>query len=78
MLPLDVSLEQKKKSKPWISKDIYEQICCKRQMYKSHFIKGNKAMKLEYKRFANNLTKMKTLADKQYYAYELKNSKINP
>ena len=69
--------KQKINSKPWISKAIYEQIRCKRQMYKSHFIKGDKAMKSEYKKSAYNLTRMKTLADKQYYPNELKNSTIN-
>ena len=30
--------KQKLNCKPWISKDIHEQIRCKRQMYKSHYI----------------------------------------
>ena len=46
-------------------------------MYKSHYIKGDEAIKLEYKKFANNLTKMKTLAKQQYYANELENSRGN-
>ena len=45
---------------------------------KSLCIRGDEAMKLEYKKFANNLTKMKTLAKKQYYANELGNSSGNP
>ena len=69
--------KQQLNSKPWISKDIYQQIRRKRQMYKSHYIKGDEAIKLEYKKFANNLTKMKTLAKKQYYANELENSRGN-
>ena len=69
--------KQKINSKPWIAQDIYEQIRCKRQMYKSHYIKGDEAMKLEYKKSANSLTRMKTLADKKYYANQLKNSTIN-
>ena len=47
-------------------------------MYKSHYIRGDEAMKLEYKKFANNVTKMKTLAKKRYYANELENSRGNP
>ena len=35
-----------------------------RQMYKSQYIKGDKTIKLEYKKLANNVTKMKTLAKK--------------
>ena len=46
-------------------------------MYKSHYNRGDEAMKLQYKKFANNLTKMKTLAKKQYYANELERSKEN-
>ena len=70
--------KQKINRKPWIAEDIYEQNRCKRQMYKSHYIKGDEAMKLEYKKSANSLTRMKTLADKKYYENELKNSTINP
>ena len=44
-------------------------------MYKSHYIRGDEAMKLEYKKFANNFAKIKTLAEKQYYANELENSR---
>ena len=47
-------------------------------MCKSHYIRGDEATKLEYKKFANNLTKMKTLAKKKYYANELENSRGNP
>ena len=35
-------------------------------------------MTLKYKKFANNLTEMKTLTKKQYYANELENSRGNP
>ena len=31
-------------------------------MYKSHYIRDDEAIKLEYKKFANNFTKTKTLA----------------
>ena len=70
--------KQKLNCKPWSSKDIYEQIRRKSQMFKSHYIRGDEAMKLEYKKFADNLTKIKTLAKKQYYANELENSRGNP
>ena len=33
-------------------------------MYKSNYIRGNEATKIEYKKFASNLTKMKTFAKK--------------
>ena len=48
------------------------------QTYKSHYIRGDEAMKLKYKKFANNLTKMKTLAKKQHHANELENIRGNP
>ena len=35
-------------------------------------------MTLKYKKFANNVTEMKTLTKKQYYANELENSRGNP
>ena len=48
-------------------------------MYKSHYIRGDEAMKLNYKKkTANNSTKMKTIAKKQYYENELEKSKGNP
>ena len=56
--------KQKLNCEFWISKKIYSLIRCKTQMYKSHKIRGDIAMKLDYKKFAINLTKMKTLAKK--------------
>ena len=39
-----------------------------------YFKRFNSKMKLEYKKFANNLTKMKILVEKECYANKLENS----
>ena len=44
-------------------------------MYKSHYVRVDEAMKLEYKKIANSLTNMKTRPKKQYFADELENSR---
>ena len=57
---------RKLKSKPWITKSIYSSICTKNRRYKSHYILGDETRKHEYKVYANKLTKIKTLAKKNY------------
>ena len=69
---------RKLKSKPWITKGIYSSICTKNRMYKSDYILGDKTRKHEYKVYANKLTKIKTLAKKNYYAEELDKNKSYP
>ena len=63
--------QQKLKSKPWITKEIYAMICRKNKMHKSHYILGNEDMKQEYKSYSNKLTKIKALAKKEYYSAEI-------
>ena len=56
-----VSRKQKKlKKKPWLSHELLNAIQDKRKMYKMHFLNGNLAQKVLYKRFSNKLTKTKT------------------
>ena len=62
--PLKQLSRKQKKIKPWNTKDIYAKIRTIRRMHKSHYIKGNEAMKREYKIFANKLTKLKAIAKK--------------
>ena len=50
----------------------------KRQMYKSHCIRGDEVMKLEYKKFVNHFKKIKTLAKKQYNPNKQEKSRTNP
>ena len=70
--------QQKLKSKPWITKEIYAMICRKNKMHKSHYILGNDDMKQEYKSYSNKLTKIKALAKKEYYSAEIeKKNKTN-
>ena len=69
--------QQKLKSKPWITKEIYAMICRKNKMHKSHYILGNEAMKQEYKSYSNKLTKIKALAKKEYYSAEIEKNKTN-
>ena len=69
--------QQKLKSKPWITKEIYAMICRKNKMHKSHYILGNEAMKQEYKSYLNKLTKIKALAKKEYYSAEIEKYKTN-
>ena len=74
-----MSRKQKKiKRKPWITRNIYQIICLKNKMHRTHYIKGDAAMKLKYKKFSNKLTKIKTNAKEKYFAEELEKSKSNP
>ena len=68
---------RKLKSKPWITKGILSSICTKNCRYKSHYILGDETRKHVYKVYANKLTKIKTLAKKNYYAEELDKNKSN-
>ena len=63
------------KNKPWITKRIYTSICRKNKMHKSHYILGDEAMKREYKKYLNKLTKIKSIAKKQYFTDELEKNK---
>ena len=67
-----------KKAKIFISKDIYAMIRRKNIMHKSHYILSNETMKPEYKKYSNELTKIKSTAKKQYYAKELEANADNP
>ena len=51
-----MSRKQKKKikRKPWITRNIYQLICLKNKMHRTHYIKGDAAMMLKYKKFSNN------------------------
>ena len=67
-----MSRKQKKlKSKPWITKSVYESIRLKNIMYKNDYLSNDDAKKREYKIFANKLTKTKALAKKRFYSEEL-------
>ena len=46
-------------------------------MHRSHYILGNEAMKREYKKYLNKLTKIKSIAKKQYFTDELEKNKSN-
>ena len=46
-------------------------------MHRSHYILGDEAMKCEYKKYLNKLTKIKSIAKKQYFTDELKKNKSN-
>ena len=73
-----MSRKQKKlKSKPWITKSVYESIRLKNFVHKTHYLSNDDAKKREYKIFANKLTKTKALAKKRLYAEELENNKNN-
>ena len=69
--------QQQLKNKPWITKGIYTSICHKNKMHRSHYILGDEAMKGEYKKYLNKLTKIKSIAKKQYFTNELKKNKSN-
>ena len=47
-------------------------------MHRTHYIKGDAAMKLKYKKFSNKLKKIKTNAKKKYFAEKLEKNKSNP
>ena len=57
--------KKKTKRKPWIIPNIYQLICFKNKMHRTHYIKGDEAFKVEYKKFSNKLTKSKTNAKKK-------------
>ena len=47
-------------------------------MFKSHFIRGNLEEKAYFKKYSNNLTKVKALAKKNPFANKLKNHQGDP
>ena len=47
-------------------------------MHRTHYIKGDAAMKLKYKKFSNKLTKIKTNSKKKFLAEELEKNKCKP
>ena len=47
----------------------------KNKMHRSHYILGNEAMKREYKKYLNKLTKIKSIAKKQYFTDKLEKNK---
>ena len=69
--------QQQLKNKPWITKGIYTSICRKNKMHRSHYILGDEAIKREYKMYLNKLTKIKSIAKKQYFTDELEKNKSN-
>ena len=59
--------QQKLINKPWISRGILKSIKTKQKLYLSHFVNGNSEQKQLYKKYANELTKVKFAAKKLYY-----------
>ena len=65
------------KLKPWITKRLLVSIKHKQQLYKTHFVNGNSEQKKIYKKYADNLNRIKFAAKQLYYQKELENSKFN-
>ena len=63
--------EQKLIHKPWLPKTILISIKTKRKLFKSHYQLGNNTQCEYYKAYANKLTKIKTLSQKNYFESEL-------
>ena len=68
---MHVSKAKKIIRKPWITLNIYQLIYLKNKMHRTHYLKGDAAMKLEYKKFSYKLTKITTNAKKKYLAEKL-------
>ena len=53
--------------KPWINSEVLKMIKLKQNLYKTHFRNGNESEKQCFKKFANQLTRMKIQATRAYY-----------
>ena len=66
--PLQTASQKQKHihKKPWINSDLLKMIKRKQNLYKTHFLNGNKSDKQSFKKFANKLKRMKTQAKRAY------------
>ena len=64
--------------KPWINSELLKLIKRKQNLYKIHFLNGNESHKEYFKKFANELTRMKIQARRAYYHSTIFEKKNNP
>ena len=63
-----ISRKQKRiKLNPWLTEGLLSSIKHKQKLYRTHFLKGDSTDKCFYKKYANKLTRVKTLSKKRYF-----------
>ena len=77
--PLQKISRKKRKllSKPWITKGILESIKKKQKMHKTFYRKGNDFEKQIYKKYANLLTRVKSLSKRLYFQFKFHKNRNN-
>ena len=68
-----LKLNKKKMNKPWLTRDLLNQICEKNEMYKN----GDATIAEEYRKKKNKLTNLLRISEKNYYKQLLDNNKNN-
>ena len=68
---------RKLKQKQWITKGILTSIKNKQKLYLTHYLNGTITQKRYYKKYANKLTKLKSLSKKAFYDNEFTKFRSN-
>ena len=78
--PVQTATRKQKKlqKKTWLTKGLLISIKTKQSLYKSYFLNGNDFEKNHYKKYANKLTRVKTLSKKIYYNDNITSKKNHP
>ena len=63
--------------KPWITRGIFKSIKTKQKLYLTHFIHDNSNEKQIFKRYANQLNRIKVASKKMFYQNAVERSKCN-
>ena len=69
--------QRRLKMKPWITRGIFKSIKTKQKLYLTHFIHGNSNEKQIFKRYANQLNRIKVASKKMFYQNAFERSKCN-
>ena len=72
-----LKLNKKNMNKPWLTRDLLNQICEKNEMYKKLKIYGDVTIAEEYRKKKNKLTNLLRILEKNYYKQLLDNNKNN-
>ena len=68
---------KKLKQKQWITKGIWTSIRNKQKLYVTHYLNGSNVQKKYYKKYANKLTKLKSISKKKFYENEFTKFRSN-
>ena len=74
-----ISTQQKRiKLNPWLTKGLLISIKHKQKFYRTHFLNGDSTDKCFHKKYANKLTRVKTLSTKMYFNNAVDERKNKP